>query len=52
MAIELKYNNPDFFKTLFEKVAKYFAIIRHGKVIHCIFEDDMQLKQPHVWLMA
>jgi hypothetical protein len=52
MAIELKYSNPKFPKALFEKVAKCFPIIRHGKILHCIFEDDMQLKQPHVRLMA
>jgi hypothetical protein len=52
MAIELKYDNPEFSKTLFEKVAKCFSIIRHGKVICCIFEDDMQLKQPHIRMTA
>jgi hypothetical protein len=52
MAIELKYDNPEFPKALFEKVAKCFPIIRHAKGIDCIFEDDMQLKQPNIRLMA
>jgi hypothetical protein len=52
MAIESKYSDSKFPKALLEKVAKCFSIIRHGKSIHCIFVDDMQLKQPHVRLKA
>ena len=44
--------DPAYPKELFEKVLAYIPIMRHGRIIHCIFVDDMKLKEPHVRLEA